>query len=48
MGDKILKAWEDGMPIDLAEVTGQKAAMEKKDEPKIANGLDKDAFMKLF
>ncbi|CRF52276.1 Flagellar basal-body rod modification protein FlgD [Helicobacter ailurogastricus] len=49
MGDKILKAWEDGMPIDLAEVTGQKAAMEKKKhEPKIANGLDKDAFMKLF
>ncbi|BEG58037.1 Flagellar basal body rod modification protein FlgD [Helicobacter sp. NHP21005] len=37
------------MPIDLAEVTGQKAAMEKKKhEPKIANGLDKDAFMKLF
>ncbi|WP_120944251.1 flagellar hook assembly protein FlgD [Helicobacter labacensis] len=37
------------MPIDLAEVTGAKAAMEKKKhEPKIANGLDKDAFMKLF
>ncbi|CRF51153.1 Flagellar basal-body rod modification protein FlgD [Helicobacter heilmannii] len=37
------------MPIDLAEVTGQKAAMEKKKhESKIANGLDKDAFMKLF
>ncbi len=40
---------EKGMPIDLAEVTGAKAAMEKKKhEPKIANGLDKDAFMKLF
>ncbi|WP_163533569.1 flagellar hook assembly protein FlgD [Helicobacter suis] len=37
------------MPIDLAEVTGAKAAMEKKKhEPKIANGLNKDAFMKLF
>ncbi|AFI04746.1 flagellar basal body rod modification protein [Helicobacter cetorum MIT 00-7128] len=37
------------MAIDLAEVTGAKAAQEKKkDQPKIANGLDKDAFMKLF
>lgn len=39
------------MAIDLAEVTGQKAAAEaKKKEGKkdIANGLDKDAFMKLF
>ncbi|WP_163532192.1 flagellar hook assembly protein FlgD [Helicobacter suis] len=37
------------MPIDLAEVTGVKAAMEKKKhEPKVANGLNKDAFMKLF
>ncbi|PAF44013.1 flagellar basal body rod modification protein [Helicobacter sp. 11S02596-1] len=37
------------MAIDLAEVTGAKAAAQKKTEqPKIANGLDKDAFMKLF
>ena len=38
------------MAIDLAEVTGAKAAQEakKKEAPKIANGLDKDAFMKLF
>ncbi|PAF42583.1 flagellar basal body rod modification protein [Helicobacter sp. 11S03491-1] len=37
------------MPIDLAEITGSKAAAAKKSEqPKIANGLDKDAFMKLF
>ncbi|PAF52078.1 flagellar hook assembly protein FlgD [Helicobacter sp. 13S00477-4] len=37
------------MAIDLAEVTGAKAAAAKKnDQPKIANGLDKDAFMKLF
>ncbi|PAF48313.1 flagellar basal body rod modification protein [Helicobacter sp. 12S02232-10] len=37
------------MAIDLAEVTGSKAAAQKKTEqPKIANGLDKDAFMKLF
>lgn len=38
------------MAIDLAEVTGAKAAAEakKKEAPKIANGLDKDAFMKLF
>ncbi len=40
---------EAHMPIDLAEVTGAKAAMEKKKhEPKVANGLNKDAFMKLF
>lgn len=37
------------MPIDLAEVTGSKIATTKKQEqPKVANGLDKDAFMKLF
>lgn len=37
------------MPIDLAEVTGAKAAMEKKKkEHKFSNNLDKDAFMKLF
>lgn len=37
------------MPIDLAEITGSKIATAKKEEqPKIANGLDKDAFMKLF
>ncbi|CBG40038.1 flagellar hook assembly protein FlgD [Helicobacter mustelae] len=38
------------MPIDLAEITGAKAAQEAKKAqgPKIANGLDKDAFMKLF
>lgn len=37
------------MAIDLAEVTGAKAAsIKKKEEPKIANGLDKDAFMRLF
>lgn len=38
------------MAIDLAEVTGAKAAQEAKkaEPPKIANGLDKDAFMKLF
>ncbi|WQU97617.1 flagellar hook assembly protein FlgD [Helicobacter pylori] len=37
------------MAIDLAEVTGAKAAQErKKEQPQIANGLDKDAFMKLF
>ncbi|WQR64099.1 flagellar hook assembly protein FlgD [Helicobacter pylori] len=37
------------MAIDLAEVTGAKAAQErKKEQPTIANGLDKNAFMKLF
>ncbi|PDX02994.1 flagellar hook assembly protein FlgD [Helicobacter pylori] len=37
------------MVIDLAEVTGAKAAQErKKEQPTIANGLDKNAFMKLF
>ncbi|GAA7166694.1 flagellar hook assembly protein FlgD [Helicobacter pylori] len=37
------------MAIDLAEVTGAKAAQErKKEQPAIANGLDKNAFMKLF
>ncbi|GHP87418.1 basal-body rod modification protein FlgD [Helicobacter pylori] len=37
------------MAIDLAEVTGVKAAQErKKEQPAIANGLDKNAFMKLF
>lgn len=37
------------MAIDLGEVTGSSAAREKKKETtKIANGLDKDAFMKLF
>lgn len=38
------------MAIDLAEITGAKAAQEAKkaEPPKIANGLDKDAFMKLF
>ena len=40
------------MALDLAEVTGAKQAQElKKNQeksPKIANGMDKDAFMKLF
>ena len=37
------------MAIDLGEVTGSTAAREKKKESaQIANGLDKDAFMKLF
>ena len=38
------------MAIDLAQVTGATAAKEAKqaEPPKIANGLDKDAFMKLF
>ncbi len=37
------------MAIDLGEVTGSTSAREKKKEgTKIANGLDKDAFMKLF
>ncbi|PAF47310.1 flagellar basal body rod modification protein [Helicobacter sp. 12S02634-8] len=38
------------MAIDLAEVTGAKAAaaQKKTEQPKVANGLDKDAFMKLF
>ena len=37
------------MAIDLGEVTGLKASREKKKETtQIANGLDKDAFMKLF
>lgn len=37
------------MAIDLGEVTGSSAAREKKKETtQIANGLDKDAFMKLF
>ena len=40
------------MALDLAEVTGAKQASEIKKtqekSPKIANGLDKDAFMKLF
>lgn len=40
------------MAIDLGEVTGAKQAQELKKSqdsaPKIANGLDKDAFMKLF
>ncbi len=37
------------MAIDLGEVTGSTAAREKKKETtQIANGLDKDAFMKLF
>ncbi|UOS21945.1 flagellar hook assembly protein FlgD [Helicobacter pylori] len=37
------------MAIDLAEVTGAKATQErKKEQPAIANGLDKNAFMKLF
>ena len=37
------------MAIDLGEVTGVKASREKKKEAtQIANGLDKDAFMKLF
>lgn len=37
------------MAIDLGEVTGLNASKEKKkDSVKIANGLDKDAFMKLF
>ena len=38
------------MAVNLAEITGAKAAQEakKQEAPKIANGLDKDAFMKLF
>ena len=40
------------MAINLAEVTGATKALEEKrakdSAPKIANGLDKDAFMKLF
>lgn len=37
------------MAIDLGDVTGSTAAREKKKEStQIANGLDKDAFMKLF
>ena len=40
------------MALDLAEVTGAKQAQElKKNQeksPKIANGMDKDAFMRLF
>ncbi|WP_407918849.1 flagellar hook assembly protein FlgD [Helicobacter didelphidarum] len=37
------------MAIDLGEVTGSTASREKKKETtQIANGLDKDAFMKLF
>ncbi|STQ86263.1 flagellar basal body rod modification protein [Helicobacter muridarum] len=37
------------MAIDLAEVTGATASREnKRESEKIANGLDKDAFMKLF
>lgn len=40
------------MALDLAEVTGAKQASEIKKtqekSPKIANGLDKDTFMKLF
>ncbi len=40
------------MALDLAEVTGAKQAEQIKKtqekSPKIANGLDKDAFMKLF
>lgn len=37
------------MAIDLGEVTGATASREKKKESaQIANGLDKDAFMKLF
>ncbi len=37
------------MAIDLGEVTGSTVAREKKKEStQIANGLDKDAFMKLF
>lgn len=37
------------MAIDLGEVTGAAASRQKKGEgTKIANGLDKDAFMKLF
>lgn len=38
------------MAIDLAQITGATAAQEAKkaEPPKIANGLDKDAFMKLF
>lgn len=40
------------MALDLSQVTGANAAAAAKKEaeskPKIANGLDKDAFMKLF
>ncbi len=40
------------MALDLAEVTGASQALESKKQkesaPKIANGMDKDAFMKLF
>ncbi|RDU73164.1 flagellar basal body rod modification protein [Helicobacter aurati] len=37
------------MAIDLGEVTGATASRaQKKEATKIANGLDKDAFMKLF
>lgn len=40
------------MAIDLAQMTGATKALEEKrtkeSAPKIANGLDKDAFMKLF
>ena len=37
------------MAVDLGEITGATASREKKKEStQIANGLDKDAFMKLF
>ena len=40
------------MAVDLAKITGADKALEAKKEkenaPRIANGLDKDAFMKLF